>query len=134
MTINFRYTVVALLLIIFNVQAQEDQKITTVEWRCYTQLDYTRGRVTKDFSRSKVIVQLSRTTEGNASEGTGAVTIGGVHFQGTFQFVGLDRVWEYESNGMVHGVIIEPTGMAFDFYLEDDGVRRSGSKFMCTSS
>ena len=112
MAIDFRYTVVALLLIIFNVQAQEDQKITTVEWQCYSQLDYLKGESSNNFSRSNVLVNLSRTTEGNASNGTGTVTIGGITFQGTFEIHGLDRVWRYKNSGQIHKFVIGPSGYA----------------------
>ena len=59
MTIKFRFIVIALLLITFNVQAQEDQKITTVEWQCYSPLDYRKGEIYKSYSGLKVLARIS---------------------------------------------------------------------------
>ena len=112
MTIKFRFIVIALLLITFNVQAQEDQKITTVEWQCYSPVDYSKGEMYKSYSGLKVLVNLSRTTEGNASNGTGTVTIAGITFQGTFEIQGLDRVWRYKNSGQTHKFVIGPSGDA----------------------
>ena len=109
MTSSLRSIFVALVLITFNVQAQEDQQFTTVKWRCFSDLDYRLALLEGHNPRGKGLIQLSQTTVDGVPHGTGTVTIGGVTYQSTFVMYGLNRHWEYTSNGRRFGLLVTPT-------------------------
>ena len=127
MTINYRYTVVALVLITFSVQAQEDQEFTTVKWRCFSELDYRLALLDGHHPRGKGLIQLSQTTVDGAPNGVGTVTIGGVTYRSTFVIYGLNRHWDYTSNGQRFGFLVTPSGVSAAYHFSNDKIQDLGT-------
>ena len=110
----------------FGAQAQEGRRTNVEAWRCFA-ID--------DFSKTTVLVELTRRTLEGEAEGAGEVSVAGLTYPALFRVIGFNRRWDFGEE-FDYAFIIEPSGGGayYDFSsVEDGGSTNQSQIFKCVS-
>ena len=109
----------------FGVQAEEGD-ITAEKWRCFAP---------SDFNKNTVLVELTRVTVADGTQGSGQVSVAGVTHPALFRINGINRRWDFGKE-MNYAFIVKPDGRGsyYDFSWIEDGETTGPSQlFNCVS-
>ena len=115
-----------MLFAIIGVQAQENRKEIIETWRCFA---------ISDFSKTTVLIELTRRTLESEADGVGVVSVAEMTYPALFRVVGFDRRWDF-GDEFNFAFLIEPSGSGryYDFSsVEDGGSTKPSQHFNCVS-